>query len=79
MKYDKNIPMPLGLLKFRRLYELRKFMAFGEILYKFIFIIQFRKTFLQKERENQEKKNVPEEEVKKRTQKREIGRKERRK
>ena len=52
MKYDKNISMPLGLLKFRWLYELRKFMTFGEILYKFIFIIQFRKTFLQKEREN---------------------------
>lgn len=79
MKHDKNTPMHLGLLKFRWLYELRKFMAFGEILYTFIFIIQFRKMFLQKERENQEKKNVPEEEVKKRTQKREIGSKERRK
>lgn len=52
MKHDKNTPMHLGLLKFRWLYELRKFMAFGEILYKFIFIIQFRKMFLQKEREN---------------------------
>ena len=78
MKYDKIYTHASRTVEIHMVYELRKFMVFGEIVYKFIFIIWFRKTLLQKEKENQKKKNVTEEEVKKRTEKRKIGRKERR-
>lgn len=52
MKYDKIYTYASRTVEIHMVYELRKFMVFGEIVYKFIFIIWFRKTLLQKEKEN---------------------------